>query len=120
MAARSRRPGDRARVSPAASVRVVVSTAPARDAARLARTLVAERLAACVSRVDGLRSTYRWKGRVESAREVLLVAKTSARKARACLARLAQAHPYEVPEGIVLAPSAGLHAYLRWVTASTT
>jgi len=120
MAARSPRSPGRGRAASARSVRLVVTTAPARDAARLARTLVAEGLAACVSRLGGLRSTYRWKGRVETSDEVLLLAKTTARRARACLARLAQAHPYEVPEGIVVAPTEGLRDYLRWVASVTT
>jgi periplasmic divalent cation tolerance protein len=120
MAAPSRRSPGRGLAGSARAVRLVVSTAPARDASRIARTLVDEGLAACVSLLGGLRSTYRWKGRVESANEVLLVAKTTAGRSRACLARLAQAHPYEVPEGIVVAPSEGLVAYLRWVTGSVT
>jgi periplasmic divalent cation tolerance protein len=69
--------------------------------------------------VGGAHSVYRWRGRVEEAGEVLLVVKTSAGKARACLERLAALHPYEVPEGLVLTPSAGLLAYLGWVAAET-
>jgi periplasmic divalent cation tolerance protein len=101
------------------SARLILSTAPAAVAGRLATALVKARLAACVSLVGGLRSTYRWRGRVERAQESLLVVKTSAGKARACLERLRALHPYEVPEGLVLEPSLGLVPYLAWIAEET-
>jgi periplasmic divalent cation tolerance protein len=69
--------------------------------------------------VPGVRSVYRWKGRVETAGETLLVVKTSAPRVRACLARLAQAHPYDVAEGVVLTASGALDAYVRWASEAT-
>jgi periplasmic divalent cation tolerance protein len=98
---------------------VVLITAPsARSAARLSRALVEERLAACVSEVPGVRSRYRWKGRVETSTERLLIAKTDRRRLRALTARVRRLHPYSVPEIIAL-PIVGGHAgYLRWVGES--
>jgi periplasmic divalent cation tolerance protein len=100
-------------------LRLVLSTAPdAPTAAKLARALVEERLAACVSAVPGLRSTYRWQGAVEETDEVLLVVKTTAAAAPAVAARLGELHPYEVPEVVTLAPLAAAPSYLAWLAAS--
>jgi periplasmic divalent cation tolerance protein len=102
-----------------AAARVVLVTAPPRRAPRLARALVARRVAACVNLVPGVRSVYRWRGRVEEARETLLVIKTSAARVPALLAAVAELHPYEVPEGIALPVVAGLAPYLRWIADET-
>jgi periplasmic divalent cation tolerance protein len=70
-----------------------------------------------VNLLPGLTSVYRWNGVVETARETLLVVKTTARRLPACLAALADAHPYEVPEGLALTPERALAAYAAWVRA---
>lgn len=88
-------------------------------AERIARTLVEERLAACVNRISALRSTYRWQGRVEDEPEVLLLVKTSGSRYEALEQRIAALHPYEVPEIIALPIVAGSKAYLDWLAHST-
>ena len=99
---------------------LILSTCPDADTAqRLARILVEERLAACVSLLPGAVSTYRWQGRVEQATEVQLLAKTPADRRDALMARLAELHPYELPEILAVETAAGLPAYLDWVTAET-
>ena len=99
---------------------VVLTTLPAdADATILARTLVEERLAACVNVLPAMTSFYRWKGAVETDREQQLVIKTSATRVEALQARLAQLHPYELPELLVLS-ARGSSAYLDWVQASTS
>ncbi|UOV02853.1 divalent-cation tolerance protein CutA [Pseudoxanthomonas mexicana] len=99
---------------------LILSTCPDADTAqRLARILVEERLAACVSLLPGGVSTYRWQGRVEQATEVQLLAKTPADRRDALMARLAELHPYELPEILAVETAAGLPAYLDWVTAET-
>jgi len=103
----------------AGPVRVVLVTAPSRKAAGLARALVQRRLAACASLVPGMRSVYRWKGRVEEAGETLIVLKTAASRVPALLRAIADLHPYEVPEAIVLLVEGGLGPYLDWVRAGT-
>jgi periplasmic divalent cation tolerance protein len=87
------------------------------DAAALARTLVEERLAACVNVVPGMTSIYRWKGSVELEREQQLLIKTTAASVEALAARLRELHPYELPEFIVLEASASA-AYGTWVKES--
>ncbi|MBL8257411.1 MAG: divalent-cation tolerance protein CutA [Pseudoxanthomonas mexicana] len=99
---------------------LILSTCPDADTAqRLARTLVNERLAACVSLLPGVVSTYRWQGRVEQAAEVQLLAKTTGERREALVARLAELHPYELPEILAVETAAGLPAYLDWVAAET-
>ncbi|MCK6482238.1 MAG: divalent-cation tolerance protein CutA [Planctomycetes bacterium] len=103
----------------APALRVVLATAPPRAARALARALVERRVAACVNLLPGVRSVYRWEGRVEEARETMLVAKTAARRVPALLAALRGLHPYEVPEGLALPVAASLGPYAAWVEAST-
>lgn len=71
-------------------------TAPPEAAEEIARTLVEERLAACVNRLD-CRSTYRWEGDVHDDEEVLLLAKTTEGRYADLAARVEELHPYEVP-----------------------
>lgn len=111
-------PARRARTR-APRVRLVLSSAPPALAPRLARRLVVEGVAACVSVVPGARSVYRWKGAVEEAREALLIVKTTVTALPRCLAALTAAHPYEVPEALVLRPAEALAAYARWLEGAT-
>lgn len=102
------------------SILLVYCTAPDLDTARaLARTLVEERLAACVNLVPGLTSFYRWQGTVQEDAETLLLIKTAAARHRALQERLRALHPYELPEIIAVPVSAGLPAYLEWVATET-
>ena len=100
--------------------RLVLSTCPDAGAAEtVARALVEERLAACVNLVPGVRSIYRWQDAVEQADEILLVIKTTAANVDALTARVAQLHPYEVPEVIAFAATDVSDAYLAWLEGST-
>ncbi len=97
------------------SARVVLTTMPDTDAAvTLARTLVDERLAACVNVLPAMRSIYRWEGAVHDEGERQLVIKTSEAMLPALEARLRALHPYDVPELLVLAAEAA-EAYGRWM-----
>lgn len=98
---------------------VVLSTVgKAEDAERIAHALVERRLAACVNVVAGVRSVYRWKGRVEEDEERLLVIKTRRDRFEALKEALVALHPYELPEAIVLAIEAGHAPYLGWLDES--
>jgi periplasmic divalent cation tolerance protein len=100
-------------------VQVTLTTAPDRKVARrIARALVGEQLAACVNLIDGLESIYRWKGKVESAREVLLVIKSRASAAARLRRRIVELHPYDVPEVLHLPVNGGAAKYLAWIGAS--
>jgi len=102
------------------NVVVILTTMP--DDARtdeLARTLVDERLAACVNVHASMRSTYRWNGAVECDAERQLVIKTTRERVDAVATRLRALHPYALPEFLVLSVEGGSDAYLRWVAEST-
>jgi periplasmic divalent cation tolerance protein len=88
-------------------------------AATLARTLVQERLAACVNIVPKIRSIYRWDKQICDDGEVLLIIKTASDRFAALTERLVAIHPYECPEVIALDICAGHPDYLAWVTAET-
>lgn len=104
---------------PEAATLLCLCTCPdAASAAKLAKTLVDERLAACVNRVPGVVSTYRWQGRMQTDAEELLLIKTTRAGYAALEARLAQLHPYEVPALYALPVERGLAAYLDWVRAN--
>ncbi|AEB11764.1 divalent-cation tolerance protein CutA [Marinithermus hydrothermalis] len=99
---------------------VVLVTVPNEETAKtLARTLVEERLAACVNIVPGLTSVYRWEGKVVEDAELLLVIKTTEARFAALEARVRALHPYTVPEVIALPIQAGARPYLEWLAAET-
>ena len=79
-------------------VLMVEITAPsAEEAERIGRTLVEERLAACVNLLGGIHSIYRWQGAVEEADEVAMIAKTTATRFAALDRRVRELHGYDVP-----------------------
>lgn len=95
---------------------VVLSTASsAGEAEAIARRLVDERLAACVNVVTGVRSFYRWKGKIEDSPEWLLVIKSSRGRFEGLRAALEKWHSYEVPEVIALPVVDGAKNYLNWM-----
>jgi periplasmic divalent cation tolerance protein len=98
---------------------VLVTVPTAERAAEIARALVEERLAACGNVVPGLRSIYRWEGRVQEDDEVLLLLKTTRGRFEALRDRVLALHPYDVPEVIALPVEAGSAAYLGWIAAET-
>jgi periplasmic divalent cation tolerance protein len=99
---------------------VIVLTTVGEDRAdELARTLVDERLAACVNVHGPMLSTYRWKGTVEREPERQLVVKTTAARLVDFERRLRELHPYELPEFLVVRAAAS-DAYGAWVSQETT
>jgi periplasmic divalent cation tolerance protein len=97
---------------------LVLVTAPSADAAaELARALVEARLAACGNVVPGLRSIYRWEGRVTEEAEALLILKTTRVTFAALRDEVLRRHPYQVPEVLALPVEAGSEAYLAWLAA---
>ena len=95
---------------------VVLSTASsAAEAEAIARRLVEERLAACVNVVTGVRSFYRWKGKIEKSPEWLLVIKSSRGRFEQLRAALEKLHSYDVPEVIALPVVEGTKNYLHWM-----
>jgi periplasmic divalent cation tolerance protein len=105
---------------PEGGVQIAFVTAPDPEtAAGIARTLVEERLAACVNLVPGVRSIYRYEGRVHDEAETLLIVKTRADLGAELEARVRALHPYDVPEVLRLAADGGSAPYLAWVLEET-
>lgn len=97
-----------------------LSTCPdAETATRIAHALVEERLAACVNRIAGATSTYRWQGRIQNDAEVLLLIKTTRAHFAALRDRLLALSPYAVPELIALEVVDGHVPYLEWIGSET-
>lgn len=102
------------------TVFVVHCTCPdAAVADRIATALVESRLAACVQQVPGVRSTYRWAGRVETSSEVLLLIKTARDRLDEVIASVQALHPYELPELLAVEARGGSPAYLDWVLSQS-
>lgn len=93
--------------------------ADADEAARIGRTLVEERLAACINILAPCHSIYRWQGRIEEAQEVPAILKTSTDKVDALIARIAGLHSYETPAIAVWPIDKLLASYGDWVENST-
>lgn len=94
---------------------VVTTTPGAEEAERIATRLVEERLIACANILPGATSIYRWEGRVQRASEVMIVFKTTAETLPRLRERLADLHPYDLPEVLAFAVPDGSDDYLSWV-----
>jgi len=98
----------------------VFITAPnEEEASKISRTIVEERLAACVNIIRSVRSIYRWQGRVEDESEVLMVVKTKRTLFDRLQKRVKELHSYEVPEIIGLPVVEGSKDYLDWLGQET-
>jgi periplasmic divalent cation tolerance protein len=98
---------------------VLVTCGSAKEARRIARSLVDQGLAACVNILEvPVRSIYRWKGRVESAKESLLLIKSSRQRFAALEDVVRKRHSYQVPEIIALPIDRGSRDYLAWLSES--
>jgi periplasmic divalent cation tolerance protein len=98
---------------------VLVTCGTRAEARKIARLVVEARLAACANLVgDPVESIYRWKGKVESAKEFLLVIKTPRARFAALREAVLKAHSYDVPEIIALPIAAGSEKYLAWIADS--
>jgi periplasmic divalent cation tolerance protein len=99
---------------------LVLCTCPGSTvAAEIATALIEQRLAACVNRLPGIKSWYRWEGHLQQDEEVLLLAKTTRARYAALETMIRQIHPAELPEIIAVPVTAGSGPYLQWVSAAT-
>jgi len=105
---------------------LVLCACPERIGARqLAKIVLDERLAACVQMMPWpwfgtVESWYRWEGKIKKTGETLMLIKTTKARWPALRDRLAELHPYKVPEILALEVSDGLPAYLKWVADETS
>ena len=95
---------------------LALSTFPDHETARdISNELVTKKLAACANILPGVESIYRWKEKIESGNEILVLFKLSEDRRSDFQEKLRSLHPYEVPEIIFVPVSSGLPEYLRWV-----
>jgi len=100
----------------AQQVLLAISTFPDGETAdRIAHTLIAEKFAACANIIPAVHSIYRWKDKIETAGEVIVLFKTTLDRQAAFQEKLQSLHPYEVPEIICVNIDIGSRDYLRWV-----
>ncbi len=97
------------------TVRIAFTTLPPDQGTALVRTLVDEGWIACANVIPGATSIYRWEGEVQEDRETVVVMKTRADLVEGLGRRLAELHPYDVPELVALPVEQGLSSYLDWV-----
>ena len=99
---------------------VLVTCGSLSEGRKIARAVVTKRLAACVTIVSvPVESIYRWKGKVESVKEFLLVIKTPVRRLKELEKEIARLHSYEVPEFLALRVDSGSKKYLAWLAERT-
>ena len=99
-------------------ISVYVLFANAEEAERIGRTVVEERLAACINILGPVRSIYRWQGKVETADEIAAILKTSNAEADALITRIAGLHSYDVPCIVTWPIDKVLGTYADWVESN--
>lgn len=98
---------------------VFISASGEEEAGKISRALVDSRLAGCVNIVKGVRSVYRWQGKVEDEAEVLMIAKTRRDLFGALSEKVKELHSYSVPEIIAFPVVEGSAEYLGWLMEVT-
>jgi len=101
------------------NVVVFITASGEEEAARIAHAILAARLAACVNIVKGMRSVYRWKGKIEDEAEVLMIAKTRGALFERLSEKVKELHSYTVPEVIAIPIISGAEGYLKWLREET-
>ena len=90
------------------------------EAKTIANNLVKDQLVACVNIIPNIESVYRWKGKIECDKEVVLIAKTTDNNVEKTIKRIKSLHTYELPDIIVLPVIGGLKEYLKYITNETS
>ncbi len=98
---------------------ILITSASYKEAETLGKTLIEERLAACVNIVPGVKSFFWWEGKVSEENEVLLLVKTVPERLSELVERVRSIHSYSVPEIISLPVTGGFEGYIKWVCDET-
>ena len=100
------------------AVLIFITTASEKEAERIAKALLTQKKAACVSILPRVNSFFWWQGKIDSASEVLLVVKTESRLLEAIVKLVKKLHSYEIPEIIAMPIIGGNEEYLKWISGS--
>lgn len=98
---------------------VYITTKNKKEAFKISQALVKGKLAACVNIISPINSIYRWKGKIEKAREALLIVKTKKSLANKIIKKIKSIHSYECPEIIFSPIVGGSEDYLEWMRKET-
>jgi periplasmic divalent cation tolerance protein len=98
---------------------VFITASDEDEAAKIAKALVANRLAGCVNIIKDIRSIYSWQGKIEDEKEVLMIVKTQKTLFDTLMKKVKELHSYTVPEIIALPIIAGSEDYLKWLKEVT-
>ncbi|HYM38204.1 MAG TPA: divalent-cation tolerance protein CutA [Nitrospiraceae bacterium] len=98
---------------------VLMTAASKQQAGRIGRALVKAELAACVNVLPGIRSIFRWEGKISNEREVLIIAKSRSDLFDRLASEVKRIHSYQVPEVIAVPLTHGTADYLAWIQQST-
>ena len=102
------------------AVVVLTTVATADEAVRLVRALLDRRIVACGTLMPGVRSLYRWEGKIADEQEVLVILKTRSAALESLQVAFGELHPYKVPELLALPVHGGLEKYLSWINSETS
>ncbi len=94
---------------------VLVTTSSREEAEKIAQALIKERLAACINIIDGIKSIYWWKGKIEESKEALMIIKSKINVLGHLIKCVKELHSYTVPEIIALPIISGNSDYLKWI-----
>lgn len=98
---------------------IFITAANKKEAQMIAFALIKEKLAACVNIIENLHSIFWWQGKVDSAKEALLIVKSRKALMNKLIKKVKSLHSYEVPEIIALPIISGDKKYLKWINEST-
>ncbi|MFH1458562.1 MAG: divalent-cation tolerance protein CutA [Candidatus Omnitrophota bacterium] len=97
---------------------ILITVSNKEESERIAHELIKNKLVACVNMLEGVTSLFWWEGKIDKAKEVLLVAKSKKEKLAKIIRCVKSLHSYEVPEIIALPIIGGNRAYLKWIDIS--
>jgi periplasmic divalent cation tolerance protein len=97
---------------------ILITAGNKKEADKIAKKLIQEKLAACVNIVAGVKSLFWWQGKVDRAKETLLIVKSRKEKFNKIVKSVKASHSYAVPEIIAIPIASGFKPYLKWIDES--